>query len=724
MKFKDVVLDNTKSKIGSYVDADKAMVRKTSYYCTNEVEDSTYLLSHKFYYKHIDKDLVQYKALIENLCIESYLKGNDLSEDHVVVSREVEKENYPIKIVEGTDFKFVEDKVTLDLTNDVKLNSPTVLLFNEKESILCKTEYDLTSVTFALDLCIDFKKYSVFLIDSGSLYEIHIQDPNIISVEPFILREDTLTKLSYQNNRLFMMKIRLKSFITIEDVKTIDDCIIIESTINKTVMPSICKMLFVGRTTKKIVEEDAYVSKDGRVTCTVAVNNIISEKHFDIYLHLNYDSYERICHLSGKESYFEQVVKVSQKEIAIMTTKQGTVELEVIKEKSWVTKKINNIRYKLIRLLEDKVKTDPKQAIFESYGGRQYSCHPRAIYEYVQINYPDIKCIWSIEPSSQQIFKENNIPYVKRFSFRWFMMMVKSKYWITNTRFPLWVHKPKGTIYLQSWHGTPLKRLGTDISQIYMPQTNTFTYNRNFYRESRNWDYLVSPNRFSTNVFSRAFSISPEKIIESGSPRNDFLVRNNENKELINEIKTKYNIPLDKKVVLYAPTWRDDQYFSKAKYKFNTALDLAKLKDSLAEDYVVILRMHYLVADNIDLTGYENFAFNISSGDITQLYLISDILITDYSSVYFDFAVLRRPMIFFMYDMDDYRDRLRGFYLDVNTTMPGPIVQTNEDLITEIKNTNSNNDQLLRFLDMFCKLEDGNATKRVCDVVFKENKHR
>lgn len=188
---------------------------------------------------------------------------------------------------------------------------------------------------------------------------------------------------------------------------------------------------------------------------------------------------------------------------------------------------------------------------------------------------------------------------------------------------------------------------------------------------------------------------------------------------MIDNIKKSHGIPLDKKVVIYAPTWRDDQFFAKAKYKFSTALDLEKLKRELSDEYVLILRMHYLVADDIDLTGYEDFAYNISTGDITQLYLISDILVTDYSSVYFDYAVLKRPMVFFMYDIDDYRDRLRGFYLDVDDFVPGPIVKTNEELAREIKMASSENKDLKRFLKQFCELEDGEAAKRVCEKVFK-----
>ncbi|HCX63924.1 MAG TPA: CDP-glycerol glycerophosphotransferase family protein, partial [Eubacteriaceae bacterium] len=375
------------------------------------------------------------------------------------------------------------------------------------------------------------------------------------------------------------------------------------------------------------------------------------------------------------------------------------------------------IQYNAMRTVVEKTKVNPRKAIFESYGGRQYSCHPRAIYEYIQEHHPDMDCVWSVEPSEASTFKKMGIPYVKRFSPAWFFAMAKSKYWITNTRFPLWVEKPADTVYLQTWHGTPLKKLGMDIEEVFMPGTTTFQYKRNFYRESRNWDYLISPNRFSTNVFSRAYGLDREKIIESGSPRNDFLVNNKNNQTILEKIKRKRNLPTDKKIILYAPTWRDDEYFSKAKYRYNAALDLNKLKNALKDEYIVLLRMHYLVADNVDLTGVEDFAYNVSDGDITELYLISDLLITDYSSVYFDYAVLNRPMVFFMYDIDDYRDRLRGFYFDVTKHVPGPIVKDNDRLIEAIQNKDADNEKQKRFYQNFCALEDGNATKRVVEQI-------
>ena len=143
--------------------------------------------------------------------------------------------------------------------------------------------------------------------------------------------------------------------------------------------------------------------------------------------------------------------------------------------------------------------------------------------------------------------------------------------------------------------------------------------------------------------------------------------------EIAADIKRKLNIPEGKKIILYAPTWRDDEYYGRGEYKFSLKLNLGLLKKELGDDHIVLLRTHYFIADHLDTTGVEDFAINVSKyDDITELYLISDILITDYSSVFFDYANLRRPILFYTYDLDKYRDMLRGFYLDIEKDVPGP----------------------------------------------------
>ncbi|WP_163526903.1 CDP-glycerol glycerophosphotransferase family protein [Halobacillus ihumii] len=361
--------------------------------------------------------------------------------------------------------------------------------------------------------------------------------------------------------------------------------------------------------------------------------------------------------------------------------------------------------------------------VFESFHGKQYSDSPRAVYEYMKVNEPEYQLIWSADRRYYSDLKSKGLPVVRRFSVKWLIVMTRAKYWVTNTRLPNWIPKPRGTEYLQTWHGTPLKRLAVDMEEVHMPGTNTFKYKSNFIKETAKWDYLVAPNQYSSEIFERAFLFNG-KMIESGYPRNDYLIQE-DNKETIHELKKSLNIPTDKKVILYAPTWRDNQFYQKGKYKFDLSLDLDHMKKELGEEYVVVLRMHYLIAENFDLGPYEGFAYDLSKHeDIRDLYLISDILITDYSSVFFDYANLRRPIIFYVYDLDEYRDSLRGFYLDLETESPGPLAKTTDDVIYSIKEFQMSNyllgDNFEKFYDRFCNWEDGESSKRVVQEVFKK----
>src|SRR5699024_4827378 len=203
--------------------------------------------------------------------------------------------------------------------------------------------------------------------------------------------------------------------------------------------------------------------------------------------------------------------------------------------------------------------------VFESFLGKQYSDNPRAIYEYVKERYPAYRLIWSVDKESVSKFKTLNIIYSRRFSLKWLFIMNRAKYWVSNSRMPLWIPKPSNTVYIQTWHGTPLKKLAADMDRVLMPGTNTENYKKNFLYEAGKWDYLVSPNAYSTSIFKRAFQFN-KNILETGYTRNDYLVNYNTDDEA-KRIKTRLNLPLGKKIILYAPTWRDNQFYGKGRYK-------------------------------------------------------------------------------------------------------------------------------------------------------------
>ncbi|WP_338211553.1 CDP-glycerol glycerophosphotransferase family protein [Lactiplantibacillus paraxiangfangensis] len=363
---------------------------------------------------------------------------------------------------------------------------------------------------------------------------------------------------------------------------------------------------------------------------------------------------------------------------------------------------------------------DATTIIFESFGGRQVSDSPLAIYELFKKLYPGFRYIWSVEREAVPYCKANGIPYVVRQTARWARTLEKAQYWISNARFPAWVRKPKYVTYIQTWHGTPLKKLGLDIENVAMPGTNTAAYHRNFVSEANRWDALVSPNDYSTQIFRSAFGFK-NQILKVGYPRNDELI--NSSPEDVTALKQQLGIPLDKKVVLYAPTYRDNQFAEKGKYTFELPFSLADFRERFGQDAVLILRMHYLISNALDVSDYSDFVYDLSSyPNISDLYLVSDLLITDYSSVFFDYAYLQRPILFYPYDYHLYKDELRGFYLDYEKDLPGKIAQNEADLLDNVEEflqrpDMSQDPQFQKFYDRFCAINDGLASFKVVNYV-------
>src|SRR5699024_3593700 len=155
----------------------------------------------------------------------------------------------------------------------------------------------------------------------------------------------------------------------------------------------------------------------------------------------------------------------------------------------------------------------------------------------------------------------------------------------------------------------------------------------NFKEETSRWDYLVSPNAYSSKIFETAFWMPPEKILEIGYPRNDVLVNRANDQAYIQEIKENLNLPKDKKVIMYAPTWRDDEFVKKGKYLFDLKIDLNNLQQKIRDDYVILLRMHNLIANASDISGYVDLAIYVSHySDFSEQYIIYYFFINDYFS--------------------------------------------------------------------------------------------
>ena len=364
-------------------------------------------------------------------------------------------------------------------------------------------------------------------------------------------------------------------------------------------------------------------------------------------------------------------------------------------------------------------KIEEKLIVIESNLGKQVTDSPKMIYDQIKQLDKGYKIVWvtnKIYP-----FDDENVITVKRLSPDYYRYLSIAKYWINNQNFPYYIKKKKQTVFIQTWHGTPLKKMLNDVDEF---KGRDEGYIDRINESVSKWDYLVSPSPYATECFKSAFRFNKE-MLEVGYPRNDIFYQD---EKLIEEqrktIKRKLSIPKDKKVILYAPTFRDDEVSAAKKHLINLKLDLHQMKERLGDEYVLLLRPHIIISNKIIIDkSLEDFIYNVADyEEISDLYLISDICITDYSSVMFDFANTRKPLLFFTYDLDHYKDNLRGFYMNFEDEAPGPLLKDNETLIDSIKNIETINksyqEKYDKFYDKFCSFEKGNAAKRIVEKLF------
>lgn len=381
-----------------------------------------------------------------------------------------------------------------------------------------------------------------------------------------------------------------------------------------------------------------------------------------------------------------------------------------------------------VRLLGTPV--EPSTVVFEAFQGRSYACSPKAIYRAMLADprFDGFTFVWAFtrpgdhegEPDLERatIVASNSPEYAAAFA--------RAKYWITNSILPFHLTPRDGQVYLQTWHGTPLKRLGCDIREGSSANimASVREIHERYEREGERLTYLLSPSAFATEKLGSAFGLDASgrtgAIIEEGYPRNDFLATFTEADA--RGVRQRLGIPEGKKAILYAPTFRDNQHKSGTGYTFDLGVDFARLRRDLGDDHVVLFRTHYLVANEFDFAAHDGFVYDVSRvDDINELYVVSDLLVTDYSSVFFDYANLRRPIVFFMYDLEQYAEELRGIYLDV-AELPGPVTRTQDELVTAVRAVATPAPELVEryraFNERFTYLDDGHASERVIGRVF------
>jgi CDP-glycerol glycerophosphotransferase len=336
---------------------------------------------------------------------------------------------------------------------------------------------------------------------------------------------------------------------------------------------------------------------------------------------------------------------------------------------------------------------------------------PYDIFLSLQKSRPDLQFIWVTAPATKAPTGSVGVAYGSPAYLR---ALATSKYLVNNSNFPPYFRKAAGQVYLQTWHGTPLKRLGRDIANNQLSKSYLDTMDR----EAKAWDYLISPNAFCTEIFPSCFGYEGE-ILQTGYPRNDKLsTTTGLERQRIRESIGVSDPSVT--VVMYAPTWRD--YSRTATGNCQSVFYLDENLE-LPAGFKLIYRGHSNTHEAHKDGASERFIDVTRYPNITDLYIAADVLITDYSSVMFDYTVTGKPIIFMTPDLERYRAE-RGFYFDFESEAPGPILSTQDEVVTallSLEEISRNYQNKYRAWQLkFDAHEDGKAASRVIAKVFTE----
>lgn len=359
--------------------------------------------------------------------------------------------------------------------------------------------------------------------------------------------------------------------------------------------------------------------------------------------------------------------------------------------------------------------------LFECFKGKMVNDSPLAIYRELLLNGKFSKCTWVLSTSSHPLYlelkKNKNTAVVIYGSEEYFLAYATHQYWIVNCRVPYRVVKKVNQIFVQCWHGTPLKKIGLDIevgnNSLVSQKGASYLYQK----ESEMIDHFLSPSQYASKCFKSSFALTDDKILQLGYPRNDQLIKYRTDEDYKNKIKLDLNLSLSAKIVLYAPTYRDNSFCNKRRsHVLHNQLDSDVFMSYFSDDIIFLYRGHYFSCKNeegskfIDVSDYDN---------VNDLLLIANVLVTDYSSLFFDYSILNKPTLFYMYDKQEYTRETRGFYLNVDTALPGAISTLPSTLANDILQALLIPRCLQAFNVQYNPYEDGLSAQRVLNRITK-----
>ena len=311
--------------------------------------------------------------------------------------------------------------------------------------------------------------------------------------------------------------------------------------------------------------------------------------------------------------------------------------------------------------------TDDKLVIFVSFMGMGFNDSPKAIYDYMKSHeqYKGYRCVWAFEHPE----KFPDLETVKIDTAAYFKTALRAKYWITNTNIERGLRfKKKNQVYLNTWHGIALKHIGNDVEG----------------RKDFNFDtvdHLVVSGDHDEKVWKSAFNADEKTYLRCGMPRNEELWLADEEKK--RQMREKLGLPSDKKVILYAPTWRESTDGGKS-YEIKPPIHFDVWKKELGDDYIVLFRAHHQTTKVLGVQ-YDEFVRDASDYPaVNDLMIASDMLITDYSAIAFDYAVLCKPIFTYAYDYETYLAE-RGTYFEIDDRYPNKSCRTEDELLKRIK---------------------------------------
>ncbi|MFD9068562.1 bifunctional glycosyltransferase/CDP-glycerol:glycerophosphate glycerophosphotransferase [Streptomyces lasiicapitis] len=341
---------------------------------------------------------------------------------------------------------------------------------------------------------------------------------------------------------------------------------------------------------------------------------------------------------------------------------------------------------------------------------------PRAVHEELVRRGTDVEHLWVTR--DQQTRVPAGARGVEEHGAEWYEALARCRRVVTAGHLPDFFERREGQTVVQTWNGTPLKRIGTDLTDTLYADHGHLDL---LPRLAAQWNVLVSPNRFATPHLGRALTYEGE-VLEAGSPRNDVLFADDRQK-VTERVRRELGLAPDKRIVLYAPTYRDHLGFGAGRFRYDPALDLRAAEQVLGDDHVLLVRKHPLTSGRI-AGARAPFVRDVTAHPRTaELLLVADVLITDYSSLMFDFAHTGRPMLFHAYDLAHYRDTVRGFYLDFENRAPGPLLASTGEVVDALRDLDTvaarHADAYAAFREAYCDLDDGRAAARVADRLMR-----